>query len=142
MKTIFNDIFNRLLAEVPELKWIDLDKGQMRIERPPILFPAALIKIQIPRSDNLNETRQLVDAQITVKLCFDYTGETSAITPEAARLTSFEYYDMVDTVWAKLQGWRTAEINSLKRTGQFDEERPDAYKQTNIVFTTSYHETI
>lgn len=140
MKTTYQNILNRLIAEVPELKWIDLDKGQMRFDRPPIVFPAALISIQIPRSENLNDTRQLVNAQVSIKLCFDFTGYTDASTPEAQRLNSLSYFDLVDKVFSKLQGWGTAEINPLERINQYDEQRPDAYKVSVITFSTAYHE--
>lgn len=140
MKTIYQSILNRLLAEVPELKWIDLDKGQMRFERPPVLFPAALINLQVPNSQNLNSTKQLVRAQVSIKLCFDFTGNTDANTPEEHRLNSLAYFDVVDKVFSKLQGWGTDELNPLERVNQYDEQRPDAYKISVITFSTGYYE--
>lgn len=140
MKTTYQSILNRLTAEVSELKWIDLDKGQMRFERPPVAFPAALISLQIAKSENLNHTKQLVNAQIGIKLCFDFTGNTDASTPEAHRLNSLAYFDLVDKVFSKLQGWGTAELNPLERVNQYDEQRPDAYKVTVMTFTTAYYE--
>jgi len=140
MKTIYQAILNQLQAQVPSLKWIDLDKGQMRFEKPPIVFPAALIGLQVARAENLNQTKQLVNAQITIKLCFDFTGNTDASTPEEHRLNSLAYFDLVETVFNKLQGWATAEMNPLERSNQFDEQRPDAYKVTTITFSTNYYE--
>lgn len=142
MKTIYQDVLKRLEAQIPSLRWIDLDKGQMRHERPPIVFPAALIKLQIPRADNLNQNKQLVDGQISIKLCFDFTGYTDANTPEEHRLNSLAYFDVVDLVYSKLQGWGTSEMNTLARINQYEEERPDAYKVTVITFSTQWHESV
>jgi len=119
-----------------------LDKGQMNFERPAIVFPAALITIQIPQAENLNNTKQLVNAIVTIKLCFDFTGNTSNITPELERLKSLEYLDKVDKVYSKFQGWRTNEFNPFYRITNFSEQRPDAYKVNSTSFKTAYHEAI
>jgi len=138
MKTLYEALIARLEAEVPELKWIDLEKGQMNFSRPPIVFPAALIQLQLPKAENLNSTKQECAALITIRLCFDFTGETSNITPEADRLDSLNYFDIKQKVYKALQGWSTTEMNTLKRVNEFDELRPDQYKVSGISFTTSY----
>lgn len=141
MKTIYTSLLARLEAEVPELKWIDLDKGQMFYDRPPVLFPAALIQLQMPKATNLNSTLQECDVLITIRLCFDFTGETSNITPQADRDNSLAYFDLKQKVYEKLQGWSTTEMNALKRVNEHDEPRNDAYKVSTISFTTAYHDS-
>lgn len=140
MKNIYQAILAQLEAQVPELKWIDLDKGQMNFERPPVLFPAALIDIDVVKAQNLNSRRQLCDAAINVKLCFDYGGNTDANTPTQARQDSLGYFDLKEKVYANLQGYGNAEMNGLERVREFSEPRRDHYKVINIVFTTQYRD--
>ncbi len=140
MKNIFNEIVKKMAVDFPEIPWVDWDKGQMNYDRPPVVFPAALVTIQVPQSENINNTLQLVNAIVTIKLCFDFTGNTSNITAEADRLKSLEYLDTVDKLYSKFQGWRTAEFNPLARINNLEEQRPDAYKVNSTSFKTAYHE--
>ena len=137
MKTIFKDITARL-DTVKSLKWVDEDKGQLNFERPPVLFPCALVDIQLPRPENLNSKIQKSDLLITVRLAFDFGGNTSSITPVSARNKSLEYYDIVQEVYKALQGWATTEINPLERKGFHQEKRPDGYKVIAMPFASDF----
>lgn len=138
MKNIYLNILDQLKAEVPELFWVDLQKGQMNYQRPPILFPAALVKIQLPKASNMNSTKQMCEALITIDLCFDYSGNTDMTTPADARAESLKYMDLKEKVFAKLQGLKTADMNALERVNEYEEPRPDGYKVTSISFMTSF----
>lgn len=141
MKTVFNDILKKIESDIPEIKWADYDRGQMNFERPPVVFPAALIKIQVPNADNLNNSIQLANAIVSVKLCFDFTGNTSVATPEVERLKSLDYLTLVEKLYKTLQGWSTDEFNPLSRTNNYEQDRPDNYKVNITDFKTSYHES-
>lgn len=138
MKNIYLNIMDKLQTDVPELFWVDLQKGQMNYQRPPILFPAALIKLNLPKAHNLNSTKQMCDALITIDLCFDFTGNTDMTTPALARSESLKYMDVKEKVFASLQGFKNAEMNALERVNEHEQERPDAYKVTSISFMTSF----
>ena len=141
MKELFKAITARL-DTVPALKWVDEDKGQMNFERPPVLFPCALVDIQLPKTQDLNRKLQDCDAVITVRLAFDFSGNTSTITPVAARELSLAYYGVVEEVWKALQGWTDGDFNPLSRKSFYQEKRADAYKVVAIPFLTSFHEGI
>lgn len=140
MKNLYQAIVEKIKTDIPELKWADLDKGQMNYERPPISFPAALINIQLPKCDDLNTKKQLVDANIIIRLCFDFTGNTSGVTPKMERDKSLAYFDILEKVYKTFQGFGTAEFNELSRINVFEEQRPDAYKVVGIVFKTAYQD--
>lgn len=137
MKEIFKAVTAKL-ETIPALKWVDEDKGQMNYDRPPVLFPCALVDIQLPKANNLNRKIQLCDAVVTVRLAFDFSGNTNNKTPEAARNKSLEYYDVVEEVYKVLQGWGDTGFNPLSRKGVFQEKRPDAYKVVAIPFATEF----
>ena len=142
MVTIFEEIVTKFETDFPEIKLVDWDKGQMNFERPPIVFPAALIKIQVVESDNLNDTKQLVNAHVIIKLCYDFTGQTHNATPKAVRAESMKYLETSNKVFTKFQGWRGEEFNPLARINCFDEDRPDSYKTNITTFKTAYHESV
>lgn len=139
MKKIFKAITAQL-DTVAALKWIDEDKGQLNFERPPVLYPAALITLSIPASRNMNRTLQSATLQVAVKLAFDFGGNTNAITPEEARDASLAYYDTVELVYKALQGFSTSEFNALERINFVPLPRPDAKKVMQMTFTSSFQD--
>ena len=139
MKQLFKDV-TAALDETGLFRWVDKDKGQMNFENPPILFPAALVTISVPQRQNINRLKQACRAQIRIKLCYDWGGNTSGVTPQAQRDASLKYYDDIDAVWEKFQGWSTANINPLECQGNFPLARPDQYTTEEIVFVGDFYE--
>lgn len=137
MKQIFNDI-TAVLDAIPELRWVDEDKGQMNFERPPIAFPAALVTISLPQIQNLSTKTQEANLQLVVKLCFDYSGETASSTPIAAREKSLAHYDIVEAVKDALQGLEGSVFNPLEQRNFGQLPRPDQYKTVQMVFTSGF----
>ena len=141
MKHIYTNILTAL-KEIPELKWIDLDKGQMNSNRPSVAFPAALITVTLPRTENITSTIQTVNTQITVRLCFDYTGSTNSKMTEAARNKSLEYFNIADKVFNKLQNLEADNMNALERINAIEEVRPDGYKILAQTYNSGYKEEL
>ena len=119
MKTIYTAIIERLQDKAPALKWIDMDTGQLDVaERPAVMLPAALIAVRINRAVSITDTLQNCEAQVTVTLAFDAPGRTSASAPETIRNAGLEIYDVIADTYAALQGYGTANFDSLSRTSQ------------------------
>jgi len=137
MQQIFEEITARLEG-VPALRWVDEDKGQMNFERPPLVFPAALVTIDLPQTRNMTTTVQEARMALTVLLCFDYSGNTNTKTPQAARAQSLAYYAVVEAVKERLQGWGGTEFNPLERTSLRHLKRPDAYKTVQLTFASAF----
>lgn len=142
MKNLYQAVLEKIESDLPEILWADLNKNQMNYERPPILFPAALVSITLPRCENLNTKIQDVEAIVSIKLCYDFTGNTSINTPKIERDKSLAYLDLQEAIYKTLQGWGTAEFNPLSRINVSDDTpRPDGYKTIDISFETSYRDT-
>lgn len=141
MKGLFTAVTAKL-ETLPALKWVDEDKGQMNFERPPVVFPCALVDIQLPNTEDLNSKMQDCDAVVTVRLGFDFSGNTNTKTPAAARERSLKYYDVVDAVYNLLQGWSGGEFNPLSRKSFVQEKRPDGYKVVAIQFGTAFRQSV
>ena len=137
MKEIFKSLRTRL-KEVPGINHIDMDKGQLdHYElRPSVAFPCILIDLQRPRSEDRDQrgTQQTSAVMINIRIGFDFTGETSSHTPDEKLDTSLAYYDMVELVYKKLQGWKDTGFTILSNKGERTERRPDRYKVVNLPF--------
>ena len=139
MKEIYKDILEAL-KDVAQLKWVDLEKGQMNSSKPTVAFPAALISIYLPKTNNITKEKQNVDCQITVRLCFNFTGSTNSKMTTAERDKSLAYFEIADAVFNALQGYETENMNSLERINAVEEVRPDDYKVLQQSYRTSYIE--
>lgn len=141
MKFIYQKL-KELLKEIEGIKYIDLDKGQMERynQRPSVLFPAALIKITLPRCTDITTTVQDCTASITIRLAFDFTGDTSSLTPDDIEEESLAYFDLADEVYVKLQGWGNEEMNELSRRQAIPENRNDGYNVLRLEFSTEFQD--
>jgi len=137
MKTIYNTLL-KLLGEIPELRWIDLDKGQLDYTRPAVAFPCALISIQYSNCQDMSLKIQQCTILATVRLGFDFTGETSAKTPEPNRETALAYYDLANKVYSKIQGYTDKEVRPFSRKRMTEEVRGGGIKVLTIPFETIY----
>lgn len=139
MKTIFLTLRTALM-EIPALSWVDKDKGQIDkyAERPPVSFPCALIKISLTGCEDLGGGIQHCKAACTVRLAFDFTGETSNVTPDEALESSLAYFDLAEAVYKKLQGFSTEELGIFSRRSQTEDKRTDGLLVLNIPFETEF----
>lgn len=139
MKTIYSDIITRLKAKVPELRWIDLDYGQLESpERPAVAFPSALITIDIPQADDITDNIQDCVANITIRLAFDNPGRTAAATPTKELNRALTPYDTAGNVYAALQGWHTAHFDPLSRRSQRKENNRYGLFVYSLQFQTRF----
>lgn len=119
MKTIYNDILSRLKKQVPAIKWIDFDTGQLEsIERPAVAFPCALISISISGANDITDHLQNCKGRIKVRLAFDQQMRTEASAPANVRDTSLQPYDVIADVYRALQGFATIHFDPLSRVRQ------------------------
>lgn len=137
--TVFTMIADRL-ALVSELKWIDLETGQIDIqgERPAIAYPACMIDIAYPRTDDLSSNQQLVTAQVSLRLVFKCNHATNIYSPK--RSEAMAIFDVVDKVHGSLQGWSNESLSQFSRTRAVPEKRRDGLKVYLLVYDTSFSE--
>lgn len=142
-KQIFIDICDRIEAEVPELKWIDLDTGDIDIqtERHPVAFPACLIDINYPSCEDQADNKQLVRANIIIRLAFQPQGATNNKSP--VRAQALEIFDMVEKVHGALQGWHNAgTFSTLTRVSAAGERRRDGFKVYRLLYQTTFIDSV
>lgn len=141
MKTIYTAIIARLQEKVPSLKWIDMNIGQLDSnDRPAVALPCALVSIKIPKAKSITDTLQDCEAQVTVTLGFDVPERTSGNAPEVARNAGLGVYDVIADAYAALQGFGTANFDSLSRSGQGDGIVKNGVFRYPIVFSAQFED--
>lgn len=142
MKTIYTAILAQLKAEVPALKWIDFDTGQLdQSVRAGVAFPCVLLTIDIPDSKDVDSRGLSQDClcRITAQIAFNNTPDrTNAGAPDEARMNGLAVYDTISDVYAALQGFETEHFNALSRRSQGKVPRSDGMFLYRIVFECDF----
>ncbi len=83
MLDTYNLLARHLREGLPQLAWIDLDKGQLTDPRPhhSLVSPALLINMGTVSWEELGQNTQIGSATITLKLAFVLASETHADDP-------------------------------------------------------------
>jgi len=140
IKTIFKDA-RAYLKSLPGINWVDLDKGQLEMysTKPAVGFPCALFSVSITRAVNHNHKNQQCSVTLTVRIAFDYTGESNGEVDEDMLAASLEYFDICQSVYTGLQGKSNGQYSPFERTSQIDEApRRDGLKVVRFTFSSSY----
>jgi hypothetical protein len=140
MKAIYTAVMSRLKSEVEELKWIDLDEGQLDRggDRPSVAFPCALISVDLPQCVDLTTSGvQQCTALVTVRIIQNPLSRTNASAPAEVRETSLQRLDLIEKVSKILHTFKSDGFSSFSRTRQSKEARADllAYR---IEFQTTF----
>ncbi|MES1223385.1 MAG: hypothetical protein ABUT20_48265, partial [Bacteroidota bacterium] len=137
---IYIAIQKRIAALVPEIKWIDLDVGQLENygERPAVQFPCVLIDFPGATYSNLSQGVQLWDGNISTRLGFDPFSNTNHLTPDAVKFKGLEYLEIEQKLYAALSGF-TADDNMqpLVRISDATEGRDDKFRVRQTLFTSA-----
>jgi len=138
-KTVIKMVSDRL-REVEELRWIDIDTGQLDLlgQRPAVAFPACLIDLAIPECSDTGGGAQIVTANITLRVAFSLTGATNAQQPDMERSMSF--LGAIDSIHGVLQNWSNDTLSAFTRVAGSNERRRDGIKVYRITYQTTYHE--
>ncbi len=139
MKELYLKI-TELLNELPQLRWVDFNRGQLQEELPPISYPCALVDIDLPSCENIDEDFQQVRASFTITLVFKSIGETNSKAPQKRREYALNYFDTVDAVFDKLQGYSDDSFYPFERTSVRNQNIRIGLKTVELSFSTSWQE--
>lgn len=141
---IFIALCDHLEKEVPELRWIDEDEGQLNTQpgvRPAVDYPCCLVDISYPDCQDTNETEQLVNATITLRIGFQPAGETNNKAPEPVRRKALERLSVIEKVQNSMQGWTAEDIISpISRKSSQSSIMANKVKVYTIVYKTTFLE--
>jgi hypothetical protein len=144
MKELYEAIVTQLEAEIPELKMIDFEMGQLDVLaldiRPSVKFPCALIDISYSQCEDESEDTQQVTARVNIRLAFECPLPTDNLASDARRTAALAIFSTVDLIYKNLQGFDTAEFSAFSRKSQTPDNRYAGIKIINMVFETTFED--
>lgn len=107
----------RILAEVPEIQYIDQNLGQyMNGEfRKQMLFPCVLIDFPNTDFSALQGNYQFAELTIVVTVFYDIWNHTNSLAPNEIKEAGLQYLDIDQKVFRTLQGWNPNFCEALTR---------------------------
>ena len=140
-KHLFIALCDLLEAQVPEVRWIDADEGQINSQnnRPPVVFPCVLIDMTYPQTEALNAQSEKIRVQFSLRIAFEGYGQTSSVAPEEVRERALERLDILEKIHRTLQWWSyERQINPLRRQRVITERRQDGLKVYNMIYESAF----
>ena len=137
MESIFHEIKAAIKANAPEIKWIDLDEGQLEhFDKPPVDYPCLLVGFPQANYSNTGDM-QTADLSITIKLAFKIWEKFNAAVPLANQPTAFAHFDIIRKVNKALHGLPGDDRTELMRVRMQKNNSPDP-KVYEIVYECAY----
>lgn len=130
-----------LLGALPEIKYIDLDFGQLQEEKPPLAYPAVLIRLSESR-ENVDHLFQIVTGSISLTVISKPMGETNGLTPAKFRANSLAYLRLNEAIYRKLQGYSDDDFDAWSNLGKKDQLIRKGVKTVAQEWTTSWRENM
>lgn len=140
MKTLYLKLIE-LLSEIPEIKYIDLNYGQLQEEKPPLVYPAVLISMDESVIDDVQDAFQIIAGNFDLTICMKMLGETHSHAPEETRTKALEYLEITEKIYKKLQGYQDSHFDSFSRKTAKDQNIRKGLKTTVQRYETSWRET-
>lgn len=138
MKVVYKDIVNRLKTEVPALRWIDFDTGQLESsQRSAVAFPCALLNIAVNSTTDVTDTIQECQGTITIRIAFESHSKTNSSVQAEHLETSLQPYEVIADVYSALQGFGNDNFDPLSRVRQGKENNRNMFVYS-IVFSITF----
>lgn len=142
---IFLDIQQRLASQVPDIKFIDLDTGQLEYKkedmRPAVLLPCALIDFVHVDYDELSGYAQIATATVRVRLAVDPFTQATHYFSDPQKETALNFFNLEHNANKALHGYANTEYYTpLARKRVQTELRNDKLRVIVMDYTTSFND--
>lgn len=125
---LYLKVVARLVAQVPELKFIDQDLAQLENYeiRPAVEFPCALLDVDdFEFTDVGNFTTQIGNGLLIIRLGVGAWSPSNNLAPNDVRVKALNYYEIEQKIHLALHGWQDDGFGKLRRKKAKKEERND-----------------
>ncbi|MDW8420132.1 MAG: hypothetical protein RML37_12045 [Chitinophagales bacterium] len=141
---IYLAIQQRIQTLVPEVKFIEHDFGQLddySNGRPPVAFPCVLIDFQSWQFENMGNSAQRAEGNVTIKLGYAKHGQSHQATPEQWREAALEYYDLEWKLNKALHGFSPGDnYGHLTRTTETKQNQPMYVRVKTTTYRLSFED--
>lgn len=133
---IFTAIVQKLKVDVPEVKFIDLDSGQldMMAESYPFSFPAVFIDFPDIDWKDMSKGVQNGTVLVNVRIAQRVIEDTHSLAPATSVSTAIEKLKTKSKIHLSINRLSGEHFNRLVRTRTGTEKRSDGLKVWNITY--------
>jgi len=125
------------LKTISDIKWIDLESGQLDSTRPALKYPCVLVKISSVNNDIDESGSQEKNWTVQLRTAFDATNSrTSGDTPENIQDRSLAYIDTSSDIYELFQGNELGNFYAFECIQEGQEDRSDGLVVFKHVFKT------
>ncbi len=139
---IFIAIQQRIKAQLPDIKYVDQDLGQLKTgSRPPVSWPCVLIDFEDFSYNNLGENVQTASGTVVLRLGFAPHSNSSQAMPDSYLRQSINYYDLEWSLHKLMQGWAPGtDYGHLCRVSATTQKRTDSYRVREIRYSIAFED--
>lgn len=139
-KTIIIALMERIRSRMPEIRWIDIDMGQLQIaERPPISMPACILDMEYSSCEQISNAHQQVTVSIRISVVDDGIGSTHVGTPQCVRDKALSVMDILQHLHDVLQWWDNDRMwMPIRRISVRPQRRTDGLKVYDALYQLQY----
>lgn len=140
---LFLAIQNRILAQVPEIKYIDQNLGQYMHEefRKQMLFPAILIDFPVIDFSEMQGLNQFGELTIVATMFHDVWNNTNSLTPLNIKVQGLKYLEDNQKLFIALQGWNNESCEELiRKQSKSHNANETGLRVQETTFTTQFED--
>lgn len=144
MKNLLEKLQLRL-AEIPQLKYIDENWGQLDYYSPnmPVQYPCTLIDVQQVQYSNIGkdltkipQQRQIALVQIKITIANMRLTNTSLLAPRRQKEDSWSIWTLIEMIHQKIHGFSLLpNVTPLIRTSQNRTLRDDGIQEYEVYYS-------
>ena len=133
------------LAQIPQVKYVDEDWGQLDhySPHPPVMWPCILIDLASAKYSDIGRkpgsvpvNRQMGEILIEITVANLKTTNSSSRAPQGQKTQSLSIHSIIQAVHVAIHGWSPGEnIGKLIREGQKREKRDDGVQEHKIYYS-------
>jgi hypothetical protein len=135
----------KILLDVPEIKWVDQDLGQLEFYevRPAVLMPCVLIDFDSTTFDQMQQDRQAGNCTFTLRLGFPAFSSANSAAPDSAKEKALKYFEIENRLYAAIQGFDAEGImQPATRVSVVTERREEDNLRVRILtFSTAFEDS-
>lgn len=140
---IYTTLMNRIKTEVPDIRWVDFDLGQLEAfdgDRPPVDWPCLLIDFTDTGFEQM-QGFQRGNMQIQMRLGFDQYESSNGITPEPILEQALNYLEIEYKLHQAVQAWygENKLTDAMIRINASSEKREnDNFRVRRLIYNAAF----
>ena len=140
MRHVLEEIMGRLQEEVPELRYVAEDWGQLDFyeDKPPVKFPCALVSVSGIKFEPVTAGVRYATMTVLVRVADAPAVSGTMAAPREYRERAFSILDLMDRIGNALYAFGGEDFNELEQKEITHYGREDAIREYAMTFETEY----